>query len=74
MKINGPGDRNYWSEAESGLSKQLPSNFQSEHSCDRKYSSLMWKNGVAFFKKTCIVITGLRSLLVPDGTIIETTF
>ena len=44
MKINRPGDRNYSAEADSGLSKQLLGNFQTEHSCHRNYSRLIKKS------------------------------
>ena len=43
LKINRPGDRNYSAEADSGLSKQLLGNFQTEHSCHRNYSRLIKK-------------------------------
>ena len=44
LKINRPGDRNYSAEADSGLSKQLLGNFQTEHSCHRNYSRLIKKS------------------------------
>ena len=43
MKINRPGDRNYSAEADSGLSKELLGNFQTEHSC---HSRLIKKSEV----------------------------
>ena len=43
LKINRPGDRIYSAEADSGLSKQLLGNFQTEQSCHCNFSRLIKK-------------------------------
>ena len=58
-------------EVESGLSKQLLGNFQTDNSSDHKYSRLNQKMEL-LIKRTCIAMMEL--IKPPDGTIIGTVF